>query len=85
MNRETKDAIKVILAILIFVGGFISAVYFGLWIMFIKAIMVACAAFDAGTLTATLVGWTIIKCLLATTVAGLILTITGGIAKALLK
>lgn len=85
MKRETKDAIKVILAILIFVGGFISAVYFGLWIMFIKAIMVACAAFDAGTLTATLVGWTIIKCLLATTVAGLILTITGGIAKALLK
>ena len=85
MKRETKDAIKVILAILIFVAGFISAVYFGLWIMFIKAIMVACAAFDAGTLTATLVGWTIIKCLLATTVAGLILTITGGIAKALLK
>lgn len=70
---EMKNCIKVILAVLIFVGGIIAAIYFGLWIMFIKSILIACAAFDAGTLTATLVGWTVIKCLLASCVASIIM------------
>lgn len=77
--------VKVLFAIMIFIGGIILAIYFGLWVMFIKAILTACAAFDAGTLTATLVGWTVIKCLLASTVAGVIIAITSWIAKALCK
>lgn len=67
-----KNALKVIFSVLIFVGGIVAAIYFGLWVMFIKPILLACAAFDAGTLTATLVGWTVIKCLLASAVASLI-------------
>ena len=56
MSENTKKGIKFILAVLIFVGGIVAAIYFGLWAMFIKSILTACAAFDAGTLTATLVG-----------------------------
>ena len=85
MSENTKKGIKVILVVLIFVGGIVAAIYFGLWVMFIKSILTACAAFDAGTLTATLVGWTVIKCLLASTVAGVIITITSWITKALCK
>lgn len=82
-KKNLKQAVKVILAIVILIAGIGAAIYYGLWVMFIQAILTACAAFDAGTLTATLVGWTIIKCLLATTVAGLILAVTSGIVKAL--
>lgn len=76
MSENTKKGIKVILAVLIFAGGIVAAIYFGLWVMFIKSILTACAAFDAGTLTATLVGWTVIKCLLASAVSSLIVWIT---------
>lgn len=82
-KKNLKQAVKVILAIVILIAGIGAAIYYGLWVMFIQAILTACAAFDAGTLTATLVGWTIIKCLLATTVAGLILAVTSRIVKAL--
>lgn len=77
--------LKVFLAIAILIAGIAAAIYFGLWVMFIKAILVACAAFDAGTLTATLVGMTVIKCLLASTVAGIIIAVSFGISKALCK
>lgn len=40
--------------------------------MFIKAILIACHAFDIGSLTAVLVGKTIIKCVFASVVGGLI-------------
>lgn len=85
MSENTKNGIKVILAVLIFVGGIVAAIYFGLWVMFIKSILTACAAFDAGTLTATLVGWTVIKCLLASTVSSLIVWITTTISRFLCK
>lgn len=85
MSENTKKGIKVILAVLIFVGGIVAAIYFGLWVMFIKSILTACAAFDAGTLTATLVGWTVIKCLLASAVSSLIVWITTTISTFLCK
>lgn len=85
MSENTKKWIKVILAVLIFVGGIVAAIYFGLWVMFIKSILTACAAFDAGTLTATLVGWTVIKCLLASAVSSLIVWITTTISTFLCK
>lgn len=84
-KKNLKQAVKVILAILILIAGIGEAIYYGLWVMFIQAILTACAAFDAGTLTATLVGWTIIKCLLASTVSGLIISVCAGIAKLLCK
>lgn len=85
MSENTKKGIKVILAVLIFAGGIVAAIYFGLWVMFIKSILTACAAFDAGTLTATLVGWTVIKCLLASAVSSLIVWITTTISTFLCK
>lgn len=85
MSENTKKGIKVILAVLIFVGGIVAAIYFGLWVMFIKSILTVCAAFDAGTLTATLVGWTVIKCLLASAVSSLIVWITTTISTFLCK
>lgn len=84
-KKNLKQAVKVILAILILIAGIGAAIYYGLWVMFIQAILTACAAFDAGTLTATVVGWTIIKCLLASTLSGLIISVCAGIAKLLCK
>lgn len=85
MEKRKKEMIKIIFAIIVLVVGIAMALYFGVWVMFIKAILTVCAAFDSGVLTATIVGWTIIKCLFATTVAGLILKATAGIVKALCK
>lgn len=73
------------IAILIFIVGILLAIYVGGWVLFIKPIMVACAAFDAGTLTASLVGMTVIKCLIATTVAGFIIFVSSTISAFLLK
>lgn len=72
--------IKKILAVVIFIAGIIAAIYFGAWVLLIKSILTACAAFDAGTLTAMLVGWTVIKCLLASTVAAVIIWISAVIS-----
>lgn len=83
--KDFCQMVKAIMAIMVFIAGAILATYFGLYVMFIKAIIAACAAFDAGTLTATVVGWTIIKCLLASTVAGIILATSGLITKWLCK
>lgn len=79
------NAIKVILAIVVFIGGIAAALYYGLWVMFIRSILTACAAFDAGTLTATIVGMTVIKCILASTVAWIIFMVSCTITKWLCK
>lgn len=76
-----KDGIRMILAILVFIVGVIFAVYFGLWVMFIKPIMAACAAFDAGTLTAVIIGETVLKCIFASAAASVILAVFTGIAQ----
>lgn len=76
-----KNGIRTILAILVFAVGLILAVYFGLWVMFIKPIMAACAAFDAGTLTGVIIGKTILKCIFASAAASVILTVFAWIAK----
>ena len=51
--------------------------------MLIKPILAACAAFDAGTLTATIIGITIIKCLFAGVVFSLIVTAASFLANAI--
>ena len=74
---------RTVLAILIFIAGLVLACYVGGWILFIKPIRAACAAFDAGTLTATVLGVTVIKCLLASAVASAIIGVASAIAKIL--
>ena len=63
-----KEIIGTIIAIIFFLIG----LYVGGYVMFIKSIMTACAAFDAGTLTGSLIGLTVIKCIFAGTVGAII-------------
>lgn len=70
---KAKDTIKLVIGGIIIVGSIAAAAYVGIWEMFIGPIIDACKAFDAGTLTALMVGKTIIKCFFASTVSGLIL------------
>lgn len=72
---KVKDTIKLIIGGIIIVGSIAAAAYVGIWEMFIGPIIDACKAFDAGTLTALMVGKTIIKCFFASTVSGIILWI----------
>lgn len=61
-----------VLAWLILLAGIVGGLYVGAYLMFIKAILIAFHAFDIGSLTAVLVGKTIIKCVFASVVGGLI-------------
>lgn len=40
----------------------LGGAYFGFWKLCIKSIILACMAFDAGTLTGSMIFWTIFKC-----------------------
>lgn len=71
---------RTVLAILIFIAGLLLSCYVGGWVLFIKPILAACAAFDSGTLTSTGIGVTVIKCLLASAVSGFIITAASAIA-----
>ena len=66
--KNTKSIISMVVLII----GFLLALYVGGWLMFLKPIIYAVAAFDAGTLTVTIIIWTIIKCILASFVGGII-------------
>lgn len=66
--KNTRSIISMIVLII----GFLLALYVGGWLMFLKPIIYAVAAFDAGTLTGTIILWTIIKCILASFVSGVI-------------
>ena len=72
---------KIFFSILFFVGGIIGGLYVGGWLMFAQSIIEACKAFDAGTLTALMVGMTVIKCVLAGIVGGLIAWVGSVIAQ----
>lgn len=85
MKDSTKKAIKSIFALIVLITGVVSAIYFGLWVMFIKSILLVGVAFDTGTLTGVGVAWAIIKCLFAKAVAEIILKTTAGIVKTLCK
>lgn len=56
---------KKILGALFILAGILGGFYVGGWMLFVSPIIMACKAFDTGVLTATIVGWTIIKCILA--------------------
>lgn len=72
-----------ILAALIFILGLVAAFYFGGWLMFIKPIIGCCKAFDGGTLTAMMIGTTVIKCIFASVVASICVWVGGVIAAVL--
>lgn len=66
---------KNILGFFIIILSIIGGLYIGGWLLFIKPIIDACKAFDTDTLTAVIIGVTLIKCLFASTVGSLIVYI----------
>ena len=74
-----------ILAVLVFIAGIIGACYVGGWMMFVSPIIEACKAFDAGTLTGTIVGVTVLKCVFASLVTSIIICFSSVIAALLNK
>lgn len=61
-----------ILGVIIAIVGIGLGLYVGGWLMFIKPIIACCMSFDAGTLTGTMVGWTVIKCIFASFIGSII-------------
>ena len=76
---------KVIMGWLVFIGSIVGGLYVGGWMMFIQPILEACKAFDAGTLTGLIVGVTVLKCMFASAVGGIIVWIGSVIATVLFK
>lgn len=76
--RETLFWITIIV-------GVALGIYAGGWLLFIKPIITVCAAYDAGTLTSSMIGWTIIKCLVFAPIAAkVIMNVALAIAEAIL-
>ena len=61
-----------IIGVLLIIAGIVGGLYVGGWLMFIKPIIEACKAFDAGTLTGMIVGVTVLKCIFASFVGSII-------------
>lgn len=57
------------------VSGLIGGAYVGGYLMFVKPIIECLAMYDAGLLTGSIIGMTIIKCIFAGTVGGAIFCI----------
>lgn len=64
------------LGAIVYVISIIIGFYVSIWVMLIEPIIYACQCFDAGTLTATIVGITIIKILLSG-FAGILIMLVG--------
>lgn len=72
MFNKIRDWLSAIVyAISIIIGFYVS-----IWVMLVEPIIYACQCFDAGTLTATIVGITIIKILLSG-FAGILIMLIG--------
>lgn len=71
---------KVIIGWIVLIGSIVGGLYVGGWVMFIQPIIEACMAFDAGTLTGLIVGTTVLKCVFASAVGGIIVWIGAVIA-----
>lgn len=63
---------KNIIGVLIMILGILGGLYVGGWVLFVQPIIEACKALDAGTLTALIVGTTVVKCIFAGTVGSII-------------
>lgn len=71
---------KVIMGWIVLIGSIVGGLYVGGWMMFIQPILEACKAFDAGTLTGLIVGVTVLKCIFASAVGGVIVWVGSAIA-----
>ena len=71
---------KYIIGWIVLIGSIVLGLYVGGWVMFIQPIIEACKAFDAGTLTGLIVGTTVLKCMFASAVCGIIVWIGSTIA-----
>ena len=76
---------KLIMGWIVLIGSIVGGLYVGGWMMFIQPIIEACKAFDAGTLTGLIVGTTVLKCVFASAVGGIIVWIGAVIANSLFK
>ena len=65
---------------IVYAISIIIGFYVGIWVMMVEPIIYACQCFDAGTLTATIIGITIIKILLSGFAAILIMLVGFAIA-----
>lgn len=74
------DKIRDWLSIAVYGISIIIGCYVSIWVMLVEPIIYACQCFDAGTLTATIIGITIIKILLSGFVGILIMFIGFAIA-----
>lgn len=72
MFNKIRDWLGAIVYVISIIIGF----YVSIWVMLIEPIIYACQCFDAGTLTATIVGITIIKILLSG-LAGVLIMFVG--------
>jgi hypothetical protein len=76
---------KYIIGWIVLIGSVVCGVYVGGWLMFIQPIIEACKAFDAGTLTGLIVGTTVLKCVFASAVSGIIMYVGSAIAAIIAK
>ena len=76
MFNKIRDWLGAIVYAISIIIGF----YVGIWVMMIEPIIYACQCSDAGTLTATIIGITIIKILLSGFAAILIMLVGRAIA-----
>lgn len=74
------DNIRDLLGAIVYAISIILGFYVSIWAMLVEPIIYACQCFDAGTLTATIVGITIIKILMSGFVGTLIMLIGFAIA-----
>lgn len=74
------DNIRDLLGAIVYAISIILGFYVSIWAMLVEPIIYACQCFDAGTLTATIVGITIIKILMSGFVGTLIMLIVFAIA-----
>lgn len=63
---------KKIIGVLLMIAGVVGGLYVGGWMLFVQPIIEACQAFDAGTLTGTILGITVLKCIFASAVGSII-------------
>lgn len=78
------EDVKAVVGVVLMVLGIIGGIYVGGWLMFIQPILDACHHFDAGTLTGTIVGVTVLKCVFSGTVGWVIAAIGMGLGSAII-
>lgn len=77
------ENVKAVIGLAIAILGVIGGIYVGGWLMFIQPILDACHHFDAGTLTGTIVGVTVLKCVFASAVGTIIASVGIGLGSAI--